>query len=608
MAYDSPGSYPRSQQIPLRPTPYRPDADLTSPQVSPTNTTASRFRAALDSMPSRHAHHDSISSDVSDEGPARALNLHDSFVPNGHRMFDALQRELSLKEGLSALASPGISEEFGSVAAMRIGGEAEQGDTLRGLPRSRRGLLDEDARFYAGSSQDSLIRSSEEERISPTGTFDTAVSAGATTPLPMNSSSDSLSEAAMSGDTSRTRERRAGERVFPAPLLLRSNRSFSPSESRSGASSAANYLPATAPLTFQRRPSSSHFLGEQPGSGSGSRDRPRRDGSAGSGLSSSTRSALPYQSHRPQQSSTSSTSYGSSLPYSTSPSYDPRQPVLGSSLTINTSPTSSAKVAMTSVSAPATRLPTPSSAVGPGGTPTFSSQPHPPEPPISAQALLLHVHSLRSASSPMLQSQSQGLPSRVQEVLQAESASHQRGRSAEAATSPGADAAPTSAQEPSTSGDQTLAASPSSNALAKLDTVDLSHKRIAEVPIEVVEELRNEVEKLALGYNLLRELPPHFALLGNRLKYLNIRVNLLSTFPAVVSLPFMRGLLAAAPVFETDRHGPRHSSVKCLPSRSSTSAGTSCASFPRCRVPSPASRCFRSPRTASGGSRSGSRP
>ena len=82
--------------------------------------------------------------------------------------------------------------------------------------------------------------------------------------------------------------------------------------------------------------------------------------------------------------------------------------------------------------------------------------------------------------------------------------------------------------------ERTFSPSSSSHALAKLDTVDLSHKRIAEVPVEVVDELKNEVEKLALGYNLLRDLPPHFAGLGNRLKYLNIRVNLLTIFPAVV--------------------------------------------------------------------------
>ena len=69
----------------------------------------------------------------------------------------------------------------------------------------------------------------------------------------------------------------------------------------------------------------------------------------------------------------------------------------------------------------------------------------------------------------------------------------------------------------------------------RLDTVDLSHKRIAEVPQEVIDELRDEVEKLALGYNLLRDLPPGFAALGSRLRYLNVRVNMLTVFPQVVS-------------------------------------------------------------------------
>lgn len=140
----------------------------------------------------------------------------------------------------------------------------------------------------------------------------------------------------------------------------------------------------------------------------------------------------------------------------------------------------------------------------------------PTEPPIAPQALLLYILSLRSASQPLALSQSQGVGSRF---APSTNAAHQRIRSAGSAGSDNEDA---------------IAASQVGNS-GRLDTVDLSHKRIAEVPIEIVRELKDEVEKLALGYNLLRDLPPYFTALGSKLRYLNVRVNMLTTFPQVVS-------------------------------------------------------------------------
>ena len=545
MAYNSPES-PRLQNIPLRP-PFRSDASQASLSVSPTNTTASRFHAALESMPSRHAYHHSISSETSDDGPGTALDAaRDSYLPNGNRMFDALQRELSLKEGLAALASPSESQDFDMrplvtpTTATTTNDGGDQLGTLRGLPRSRREYLN-GSRMLRGSSQDNLVTLGDPGDGSRSS--EGADSGGST--IPLVPSGDSLNELSSSTDGVRSRERRAGERVFPAPLLLRSDRSYSPSSSGGGApapTSATAYLPSTAPLAFQRRPSGSNVGGDAAGQ---SRDWTRRDASNGgtAGLSISTRSALPYQNHRQQQSSTSSVSYGSSLPYSTSPSYESRIQSSAIGLNISTSPTSYTRNVFTSITPPTSTLPTPSTTssalppLGPAALPLPSASTS--EGSISAQALLLHIHSLRSASSPMTLTRSLGPPPppRANGIQLADPADHQRGRSTEAGTSaadPDALSASMSAAGPPP--ERTLSQSSSSHALAKLDTVDLSHKRIAEVPVEVVDELKNEVEKLALGYNLLRDLSPHFAGLGNRLKYLNIRVNLLTTFPAVVRL------------------------------------------------------------------------
>ncbi len=66
------------------------------------------------------------------------------------------------------------------------------------------------------------------------------------------------------------------------------------------------------------------------------------------------------------------------------------------------------------------------------------------------------------------------------------------------------------------------------------DTYDLCHRKITAVPERVIDMLREDVVRLALGYNLLTSLPASFAELAN-LRYLNIRANLLTTFPSVIT-------------------------------------------------------------------------
>ncbi|KDN41139.1 hypothetical protein K437DRAFT_258376 [Tilletiaria anomala UBC 951] len=66
------------------------------------------------------------------------------------------------------------------------------------------------------------------------------------------------------------------------------------------------------------------------------------------------------------------------------------------------------------------------------------------------------------------------------------------------------------------------------------DTLDLCHRKIESVPEEVVQILKDEIVRLALGYNLITTLPASFSQLS-RLRYLNVRANLLTVFPTVVT-------------------------------------------------------------------------
>ncbi|PLW29296.1 hypothetical protein PCASD_19578 [Puccinia coronata f. sp. avenae] len=67
------------------------------------------------------------------------------------------------------------------------------------------------------------------------------------------------------------------------------------------------------------------------------------------------------------------------------------------------------------------------------------------------------------------------------------------------------------------------------------ETLDLSHQRIADLTQPVVQELAEYVERLALGYNYLPVLPDHFAILGESLRYLNLRGNHMEIFPDVLT-------------------------------------------------------------------------
>jgi Leucine-rich repeat (LRR) protein len=61
-------------------------------------------------------------------------------------------------------------------------------------------------------------------------------------------------------------------------------------------------------------------------------------------------------------------------------------------------------------------------------------------------------------------------------------------------------------------------------------TIDLSHMEIDVLPDEVIDILRERLERLALGHNRLRDVPQSIAMCS-RLRYLNIRYNRLRTFP-----------------------------------------------------------------------------
>ncbi|KAI0843501.1 putative cell morphogenesis protein Sog2 [Hypoxylon sp. FL0890] len=61
-------------------------------------------------------------------------------------------------------------------------------------------------------------------------------------------------------------------------------------------------------------------------------------------------------------------------------------------------------------------------------------------------------------------------------------------------------------------------------------TIDLSRKNIQALPDEVVDIIKNELERLALSHNKLRSLPARFSECTH-LRYLNLRANLIKDFP-----------------------------------------------------------------------------
>ncbi|GAA5959425.1 hypothetical protein JCM21900_006855 [Sporobolomyces salmonicolor] len=536
MSYHS----PRPSHVALRPPP-RPD---TSPAVSPTSTSphafppsdfppgapapppsssTARFHEALAAYPNmtRHASQPSVSSVDSLRG---FDSLDAASSPMGDRAFDAMQRELGGAAGtqglglLEASTSRGPSPNYAREMGRLYEEPEEYHDTARAMSSGR----DTDVRGRNGGFGGHEIGEDGVGRPASID-LDNAMSFLLSPPPSFDVPTASAKQFAAAAASDAPRGQSRGGRVFPAPLLL-----------KGGSNPSSPIFPQTAPLSIPRRPSASSGGSNgspSPGQGMGrswSAVR-ERDGPIGPPASAgeSSRSQLPYQRHRPQQSSTSSLSQGSYLPYNNSYLYEPRHQASASTSTVSTaSPAvgsrsnpqafpSSSSIGPAPVMSAAMSAPVASS------TSTASSS---PEPPISAQALLLHVLALRSASSPMSLSQSQGPLSRSGTPLLPQP-SHQRIRSAGSATGAEGEPSPASIER---------SPRPAYTGAPRLDTVDLSHRRIAEVPLEVVEELKDEVEKLALGYNLLRDLPPYFMGLGNRLKYLNVRVNMLTTFPAVL--------------------------------------------------------------------------
>ncbi|GAC93551.1 hypothetical protein PHSY_001116 [Pseudozyma hubeiensis SY62] len=67
-----------------------------------------------------------------------------------------------------------------------------------------------------------------------------------------------------------------------------------------------------------------------------------------------------------------------------------------------------------------------------------------------------------------------------------------------------------------------------------LDTLDLCHKRMDRVPDALIDMIKDQVVRLALGYNHLTRLPDRFVDL-NGLRYLNIRANNFAHFPECVT-------------------------------------------------------------------------
>ncbi|KAH0543838.1 hypothetical protein FGG08_001877 [Glutinoglossum americanum] len=70
-------------------------------------------------------------------------------------------------------------------------------------------------------------------------------------------------------------------------------------------------------------------------------------------------------------------------------------------------------------------------------------------------------------------------------------------------------------------------------------TIDLGHKYIARIPDEMVDIIKDEIERLALSHNQISTFPDKFAECS-RLRYLNIRSNFIREFPlAICKIPFL---------------------------------------------------------------------
>ncbi|KAM0789295.1 hypothetical protein ACM66B_000135 [Microbotryomycetes sp. NB124-2] len=488
----------------------------TDGMVTPSSST-SRFHEAFASMPSsRHRYTDSVASDVH-------FNLPQDPYEGADRSFDSIARDFGASTSsyggetfgdaaAVASASRGPSPRFGRVYGYSGPLSSSQPSSLDGhdetaWDRTLRSGERLNVPEYASASSmprpvplELAVSARYESLETPTATNAGEVEPSTfLTPPNADPGSSAAYAGAAFGEAPRSASR---QRTYPAPLLLARDKTrpgagppspvgvaFPPPRKLS---TSAGSLPPTipAPISTSTRPGNrlpTTAPAVQPLSQQAS-DVPR--------------STLAYQRHQAKTSSTSSFTQLASPLHMTQSSQPFAQAFM--------SPSSSQTLPSLSQS---------TSSITPPSTTASSVSTGTSEPPITPQALLLHVLSLRSASSaPLALSQSQGpslRPGTPSET--AAGPSHQRIKSAGSTTS-----------------DHEGEPQPKPTGLGKLDTVDLSHKRIAEVPIEVIDELKGEVEKLALGYNMLKELPTHFGVLGTKLRYLNIRVNAFSSVPTVV--------------------------------------------------------------------------
>ncbi|KDE06790.1 hypothetical protein MVLG_02986 [Microbotryum lychnidis-dioicae p1A1 Lamole] len=547
----------------------------------------SRFHQAF--AASRHASSSSVSSDKSFTFANPSFD-DSSSSPTGDRTFDMLHRELigGGQNGWNPEGpdSRGPSPRFNGTAPGGAWGVAARGGRVFAEPLEAYSGMSSEATVRRGSENArsnglsqatmngveampnadfgrpaSMIYDGGEGEtgfeflLSPPQTgFQSDRSATLPTTAPRSTSFGANLNSQGVGDATPKAKDRSRDRTFPAPLLLKTNRSrpfaqpttnpafpgvAQASQPRRPSTSAGSYSASSVPTLTTPLPLNT------PGATSYAAARPGV--AAADPLPSNaplSRSAFPYQRHRPSASSTSSISH---TPSQLSMTHSPNGSGGSSSMTgppsfsfsnlpSQTPPltSSTSTPLLPALSTPATTTPT-------------------SDPPIAPQALLSHVQSLRSPSSlPNISASPQhslirsttgtlGTAMSSSTLPPEFGATHQRTTSTGSTGSDGALAvtrervsqSPTrSMVRPSTAPTQ---GSPSSKSTpVKLETVDLSHKRIAEIPQEVIDELRGEVEKLALGYNLLKDLPSQFSTLGNRLRYLNVRVNMFTVFPQVL--------------------------------------------------------------------------
>ncbi|KAG7135907.1 Leucine-rich repeat-containing protein sog2 like [Verticillium longisporum] len=91
---------------------------------------------------------------------------------------------------------------------------------------------------------------------------------------------------------------------------------------------------------------------------------------------------------------------------------------------------------------------------------------------------------------------------------------------------------------------QAAEASAVSNDLKPGVTIDLSRKGIQKLPEEVVDIIKNELERLALSHNQVASFPSRFAECTS-LRYLNVRNNQIREFPLPVGLSISTPLATA---------------------------------------------------------------